>query len=113
MDNLQLYQDASTLIIDDFELNAQALTKAFSYEDLIQQLIPIVEHFINYEIERFLFILYKIDVDEQQTMLALINQEKKPSLILSELILNRILSKAKTRLEYRNKFQNIPEEDRY
>jgi len=104
MPNIALLQATANLIMQDFELTDKSLHHSTSYQDLLQQLLPVVSYLIDHDLERLLWVLYKIDVDEDKAKFALANiDDRSPAYILTDLIIQRELKKAETRMAYRSK----------
>ncbi len=89
------------------------LTKVTVEENSLQKirilLIDQLDFLIDHDFEKLLWILYRIDVIEEKAKVALAeNTIQKPSEVLADLIIERQMEKAKTRLEYRAAHKDDP-----
>lgn len=65
-------------------------------------LIDKLSFLLDYDFEKLLWILYRIDVDEKSVTTTLTaNPDKPASEILADLIIERQMKKAETRIKYR------------
>jgi hypothetical protein len=81
----------------------EQLAKVTSREQLHQQLTQLIIYLLLHKMELLLQVLYRIDVFEKDTKAAF--AQNNPQLIapiLANLIIDRELIKAETRLKYRN-----------
>ena len=70
--------------------------------ELIEKLIPILNHLLNQDMEKLLLVLYRIDVNESRVKEVLSQEEPgKISRSLAELIVDRQLEKVEFRKRYR------------
>jgi len=68
---------------------------------LRQKLYDFIDHLINTNFEKLIFILYRIDVPEEKLKLLLKTfPEKDAGFIIGNMIINRQLQKLKTRMEF-------------
>lgn len=66
-------------------------------------LIDKLSFLLNYDFEKLLWILYRIDVDEQLVKTALASNPEKPAAeILADLVIQRQMKKAETRIKYKS-----------
>ncbi len=62
-------------------------------------LIDRIDYLITYDYEKLLQLLYRIDVDENKAKKSLIEAaDKKPSEVVADLIIERLIEKAKSRI---------------
>lgn len=67
-------------------------------------LIDKLSFLLNYDFEKLLWILYRIDVDESMVKTTLAsNPNFPPAEILADLIIERQMKKAETRIKYRRR----------
>lgn len=100
-DELLLLQEASTKLSDYFEQDALRLAQ--TKEALVKQLAEAIVFLLLHDMEKLMNILYRIDVFERDTKAAFAqNNPEQIAPRLAELILQREMQKAKTRLAYRN-----------
>ena len=81
----------------------EQLAKATSREQLHQQLTQLIIYLLLHKMELLIQVLYRIDVFEKDTKAAF--AQNNPQLIapiLANLIIDRELIKAETRIKYRN-----------
>ncbi|TAE87599.1 MAG: hypothetical protein EAY81_03970 [Bacteroidetes bacterium] len=100
-DELLLLQEASIRLSDYFEQDTLRLVQ--TKEKVIKQLAEAIVFLLLHDMEKLMNILYRIDVFERDTKAAFAqNNPEQIAPRLAELILNREMQKAKTRLAYRN-----------
>lgn len=101
MNELLLVQDAAKKLGDYFEQESLGLVQ--SKEETLKQLTAAIVFLLLHDMEKLLNILYRIDVFERDTKAAFAqNNPEQIAPRLAELILNREMQKAETRLAYRN-----------
>ena len=98
----ELEKITSEIIIRNFDLE-----EIPSEENLLEKiralLIDKLDFLLNHDLEKLLWILYRIDVSEEKAKQALaLQSEKKPSELLADLIIERQIEKAKTRMKYKS-----------
>lgn len=91
---------AGQLIAKDFDLTVTEQGDAYNLEKLRQWLAREITILMDRDFQRLLNILYRIDVSEQKTSLAL--NEADPAYALAGLIIERELQKVETRKKYKN-----------
>ncbi|MCY7411346.1 MAG: hypothetical protein LH473_13820 [Chitinophagales bacterium] len=70
-------------------------------------LIDKINFLLDHNFEKLLWLLYRIDVSEEKAKAALAeNTIQKPSEVLADLIIERQIEKAKTRIQYRAEHNN-------
>jgi hypothetical protein len=85
-----------------FDLPAQ-IDAATSLEKIREALIEKLNFFLDHDFEKLLWILYRVDVSEQKAKAALAEKsDHPPAEVLADLIIQRQLQKAETRLKYRS-----------
>lgn len=90
------------LVQRHFDLPAENDT-AFSLEQIRAALIEKLNFLLDHDFEKLLWILYRIDVSEQKAKAALAEKsDQPPAEVLADLIIQRQLQKAETRLKYRS-----------
>jgi hypothetical protein len=98
----ELEKITSEIIIRNFDLE-----EIPSDENLLEKiralLIDKIDFLLNHDFEKLLWILYRIDVSEEKAKQALaLQSEKKSSELLADLIIERQMEKAKTRMKYKS-----------
>ena len=91
-----------------------SLPVTISGEELREKLVAHINHLINHDFEKLIFYLYRIDVNENK-MRALLEQregENAPSLI-ADLIIDRQSEKIKSRQEFRQRDNDIDENEKW
>lgn len=105
-ESLELMQDS---ICRDLDIRKELLP--YNEEvDLIAKLREIVAYLLNYNMERLLWILYKLDVDEDRLKLALAQSPDDPESIITQLIIQREWQKIETRQKYKPGYPSAEEE---
>jgi hypothetical protein len=94
-----LDKNSIEILARNFDLETMNDFKLFR-EALIQRL----NYLVNHDFEKLLWILYRIDVREQLVKDVLADKENlNPAETLADLIIERQLQKAETRLKYKDK----------
>lgn len=89
------------------------LPENISSEQLKEKLSQHVNHLIQFDFQKLVSVLYRIDVNEEKLKLMLEqNTETDAASIIAELIIVRQLQKIKNRQEFRRD-SNINEEDKW
>lgn len=100
--NDELQKMTSEIIQLNFELDEQEPEKV-SMENVREKLIEKIEHLLVHDYEKLLWILYRVDVPEKKAIAAMADaSEGKPSHALADLIIERQIQKAKTRIQFRS-----------
>jgi|ERR1043165_3994600 hypothetical protein len=98
----ELEKITSEIIIRNFDLE-EISSKENLLEKIHALLIDKLDFLLNHDFEKLLWILYRIDVSEEKAKQALaLQSEKKPSELLADLIIERQIEKAKTRMKYKS-----------
>ena len=103
----ELEKITSEIITRNFDLEGIS-----SNENLLEKirtlLIDKLDFLINHNFEKLLWILYRIDVSEDKAKQALsLQSEKKPAELLADLIIERQIEKAKTRMKYKSDYGDL------
>jgi hypothetical protein len=65
-----------------------------AYQELFQQLLPVIDRFLNLETERFFNLLYKVDLDEGKVRALLFGaNHTEPAAEITKLVIQRELLK--------------------
>ena len=94
----QIISITHQLIPQYFDKISEDLKAAQDQEALKQKLTPIIAFYLDHDFERFLQILYRIDIDENKFKMAL--QMENIAEEVTELIIKRFIQKAEIRLRY-------------
>ncbi len=108
INKLGLIQETADQIIKDFEmfeLHVKFSGNAYNaYQELYDQVEPHINELIHGNQQKFLSILYRIDVSEQQIKIAVNDNNTEPfSSIVTDLIIKRELQKVVIRNYYKTK----------
>lgn len=97
--NALVLKKSQQILQNYFELDQ--LSEDDGYQKLLDYLTEEVAHLIEFDFERLLFILYRIDVSEQKVKKAIAESglDEAPGKI-AELIIERQIQKVKTRTEF-------------
>ena len=103
---LDLIKDVANQIIKDFDmfgLEIKFSGNAYNaYEELFEQIEPHINQLISLNQQKFMSILYRIDVNEEQIKKAVSeNSSESFSAIVSDLIIKRELQKVVIRNHYK------------
>lgn len=94
---IEFIRETAAQIIKDFEIAGEEISFSgnaeTAYAELKSQILPIVEKLLQSNFEKFLFLLYKIDVSENAVKNILAENEKVFSENICDLILERELKK--------------------
>jgi hypothetical protein len=71
-----------------------------AYQELTDQLLPVIGQMLEYQNERFWTLLYSIDINEKQVREALFGEDMNSLQLLTDLILKRELQKVVIRNHY-------------
>lgn len=105
-ETLELMQES---ICRDMEIRREQLPYK-EEADLVAKLREIVAYLLNYNMERLLWILYKLDVDEDRLKLALAESPDDPESIITRLIIQREWQKIETRRNYKPGYPSSEDE---
>ncbi len=91
-----------------------SLPASTSLEELKQKLTLHINHLINYDFEKLVFYLYRIDVDESK-MKHLLDQKEGENAaeLIADLIIERQLEKIKSRQQIRQRENDIDENEKW
>ncbi|MES2285549.1 MAG: hypothetical protein V4547_07660 [Bacteroidota bacterium] len=103
---LDLIKDTANQIIKDFDmfgLEVKFSGNAFNaYEELFEQIEPHIDQLIHSNQQKFMSILYRIDLSDEQIKKAVNENSSEPfSAIVSDLIIKRELQKVVIRNHYK------------
>lgn len=106
INRLDLIKDTANQVIKDFDMFGLEIKFSGSaynaYEELFDQIQPHIENLISNNRQKFMGILYRIDVSEEQLKKAVSeNQSESFSAIVTDLVIKRELQKVVIRLQYR------------
>ncbi len=99
------------LIYNKFEIDRSPFSKEnHSPEQLRERLAHAIARLIQTDMERLLWILYRLDVSEEKAITAL-SLSEMPDFALADLVIERELQKIKTRQQYKEWQENHPHSD--
>lgn len=94
-------KQVSGMLQQDFGLQASEADEQ-SFQALKSLLRERIEFLLDHDFEKLLSLLYRIDVDETKAKSALVEKsDSKPAEVIAELILQRLIQKAKSRMSGR------------
>lgn len=85
--------------LSGFEVNFTGDTTN-AYQELTDQLVPVIDYMLEHQTERFWSLLYGIDISEQRVREVLFGEEANSLQRLTDLILKRELQKVVIRNHY-------------
>lgn len=105
---LDLIKATADQIIKDFDmfgLEIKFSGNAYNaYEELFEQIEPHIDQLLNSNRQKFMGILYRIDLSDEQVKIAVNNNSSEPfSAIISDLIIKRELQKVVIRNQYKKR----------
>ncbi len=91
-----------------------SLPASISLEELKQKLTSHINHLINHDFEKLVFYLYRIDVNENKMKQLLEQKEgENAARLIAELIIERQLEKIKSRQQFRQRGNDIEEDEKW
>ena len=103
---LDIIKMTADQIIKDFEIHGEVISFSgqpeTAYEELSDQIEPIVRYLMNTKMSRFLSLLYRIDVNEEKVSIV-ISKGESVHLQITHLILERELLKVVTKEYFKDK----------
>ena len=102
-------------IISDINQSLEiSLPGSISLEELKQKLTLHINHLINHDFEKLVFYLYRIDVDETKMKRLLEQREGENAAgLIADLIIERQVQKIKSRQQFRQRDNNIDENEKW
>ncbi|MCY7309575.1 MAG: hypothetical protein LH619_02240 [Chitinophagaceae bacterium] len=104
-----------TNLITDINQSLEiSLPVTISGEELREKLVAHINHLINHDFEKLVFYLYRIDVNENK-MRALLEQREGENAagLIADLIIERQSEKIKSRQEFRQRDNDIDENEKW
>jgi hypothetical protein len=90
------------------------LPVSISIDELRQKLTAYVNNLINHDFEKLVYYLYRIDVNETKMRQLLAQKEGENAAgLITDLIIERQMQKIKSRRDFRQRDNDINEEDRW
>jgi len=103
--------DIIPAINTSFELSLPGTT---SYEELKEKLTAHINRLINSDFERLVYLLYRIDVNEEKMRQLLEQKEgENAAALIADLIIERQTEKIKSRQLFRQRDNNIDENEKW
>ncbi len=85
-----------------------------SWEEMRIKVHETIQHLIEYDFQKLVEVLYRIDVDERKLKRILSdNKNKDAAIIIGDLIIERQVEKFNSRNQSRRMDDDIPEEDKW
>lgn len=78
-----------------------------------EDLIKFVEHLMNTDFEKLVFLLYSVDVNEHKVKQLISSTNSHQAILIAEAIIDRIIEKKKTKAKYKQPKENIADDDRW
>ncbi len=103
---IDLIKETANQIIKDFDMFGFEIKFSGSvynaYEELFEQIEPHISELVNSNLQKFMSILYRIDLSDEQIKKAVNDNSSEPfSAIVSDLIIKRELQKVVIRNHYK------------
>jgi hypothetical protein len=91
-----------------------ALPEQLSLEELREKLTAYINHLINHDFEKLVFYLYRVDINEKK-MKQLLDQQngEHAAELIADLVIERQIQKIKSRREFRQRDNDISEEEKW
>ena len=91
-----------------------SLPDNMSLEELKQKLALHINHLINHDFEKLVSLLYRVDVNENKLRNVLDNKEgENTPMLIADLIIERQLQKIKSRQQFRQRDNDINENEKW
>ncbi|HSH65049.1 MAG TPA: hypothetical protein VLB84_04435 [Bacteroidia bacterium] len=108
MNRLDIIKDTASQVIKDFDmfgLEIKFSGNAYkAYDELFEQILPHLDKLITSNQHKFMGILYRIDVNEEQIKKAVSENQSESLLeIITDLVIKRELQKVVIRKQYSKK----------
>jgi len=100
-------QQTTILICQDFELGTPFGGQNYSKEQIRNWLANAIARMMHEDMERLLWILYRLDIDEKKAVIAM-SLSEAPDLALADLVIERELQKVHSRRAYKQWQENQP-----
>ena len=105
--SIDLLQEVVAQLNKDFQLNGFDVEFSgkveSAYQELTDQLVPVIEYMLENQAERFWNLLYSIDLKESKVKNVLFGEDTNSIQLLTDLILKRELQKVVIRFFYSGK----------
>ena len=106
MNQFEIIKETATIVENDFYLDDLKDNLPQSAEDGCQKILDYlakrIAYMLDYEFEQLMQVFYRIDLNEQKVKQAITSADS-PSEKLANLVLEREMQKAQTRLAYKQK----------
>ena len=104
-----------TDLVEDINQSLEmSLPVAISSEELKEKLTYYINHLINHDFEKLVFYLYRVDVNESRMQQLLEQREGKNAAgLIADLIIERQLQKIKSRQQFRQRDNDIGEDEKW
>lgn len=91
-----------------------ALPEQLSLQELREKLTVHINHLINHDFEKLVFYLYRIDINEKK-MKQLLDQRngEQAAELIADLVIERQIQKNKSRREFRQRDNDISEDEKW
>lgn len=96
-ESLKLFEKDFRIDHQELQINLQS---SFSYDEVFQRVLYIVEDLIARDFNMLVNTLYRIDVSESKLKEALASTKESPSKVITAMIIARELKKVETRRKY-------------
>ena len=91
-----------------------SLPVTISGEELREKLVVHINHLINHDFEKLVFYLYRIDVNENKMRVLLEQRDGENAAgLIADLIIERQSEKIKSRQQFRQRDNNIEEDEKW
>lgn len=91
-----------------------SLPDSISLEELKEKLVLHINYLINHDFEKLVFYLYRIDVNESRMKYLLDQKEgENAAELIADLIIERQLEKIKSRQQFRQRDNDIDENEKW
>ena|SRR5919205_809827 len=99
--------------IELFLQKINTLTTSQPSEAFVEQLTSFINHLLQYDFQKLVYLLYRVDINEKVLKNLLQNNPKTDAaVIITNLIIQRQQEKLKTKMQFKRD-ENIPEEDKW
>jgi hypothetical protein len=107
----QVNTDLVPLIKQSFNIELQ---DNISLKELKEKLSAHIDHLIQSDIEKLVFLLYRVDVNEEKMRALLAQKEgENAAPLIADLVIERQLEKIRSRQQYRQRDNDIDEDEKW
>ncbi len=98
--------------LGEFDINMDPIASVSDEQELKGKLAMLISYYIDHDFEKLLWILYRIDVDEEKTKAILSRHSPTDApAVLAELIIQRQLKKEEVKKQFESNISQAADDD--